>query len=753
MSSGVAVYRAVDEGDDFVIVDFNRAGQRIEGTAKAEVVGKRVTEVFPCVREFGLLDVFRRVWRTGSPEQHPVSFYKDERTAGWRENFVYRLPSGEVVAVYDDVTERRQAEERLRVNEERFRSLVESCGEGIVAYDTELRFTLWNSFMERLSGMPREQVLGRVCSEVFPFLEEVGEVDAWRAAVQGRSTVLSEMPFDLPEKGAQGYFESSHFPLLDSEGRVVGGMGVIRDITERKRAEEEIHRAKESAEAASRAKSEFVANMSHELRTPMSGVIGGARLLLDTQLDEEQRHLAELVCMGGEAQLAVINDVLDFSKIEAGKLTIEAYPFDLAVAVQDVTSLLMSETERKKIKLSARCAPDVPRHVVGDAGRIGQVLTNLVGNAVKFTKEGEVKVTVTCEGQGPEATRFRLTVEDTGIGIPEEKASQIFEKFSQVDGSTTRRYEGTGLGLAISKQLVELMGGEIGVRSRLGEGSAFWFTLDLPLAAEPVPARQEAGEVDAATPRVCAQSAPTRVLVAEDNILNQKVIAQMLEQFGCRVDVAATGKDALEMLRRFPYDLVLMDCMMPVMSGFEATVEIRKLEGEGSHTPIVAMTALAMEGDRDRCLAAGMDDYLSKPVTLERLRATVAKWGQVGKQRHGERHGRDLSLLDPGALEKLRGLDPSADDSFLDEIFNDFVENVTATLALLRQAAQAGDTTELERAANSIHGASEVIGARTLADLCERAAAHRQTDSPAQTSEWMDQLELEFRRVKDALVN
>jgi CheY-like chemotaxis protein/HPt (histidine-containing phosphotransfer) domain-containing protein len=217
--------------------------------------------------------------------------------------------------------------------------------------------------------------------------------------------------------------------------------------------------------------------------------------------------------------------------------------------------------------------------------------------------------------------------------------------------------------------------------------------------------------------------------------------------------VAATGKNALEMVRRFPYDLVFMDCMMPVMSGFEATVEIRRLEGEGPHTPIVAMTALAMEGDRDRCLAAGMDDYLSKPVTLERLRATVTKWGQAGKSQDEKGHGRDTSLLDPAALAKLRGLDPSADDAFLEEIFNDFVENVTATLALLREAARAGDTTGLARAANSIHGASGVIGARTLVDLCERARALGEADSPAQTSEWIDQLELEFRRVKDALAS
>ena len=398
-----------------------------------------------------------------------------------------------------------------------------------------------------------------------------------------------------------------------------------------RRSEEALRAANRAAEhknreleSATRAKSEFLANMSHEIRTPINGVIGMAGLLQGTALNEEQRDLTDNISRSADALLSIINDILDFSKVEAGKMELEILDFDLRLLMHDTYKTLVFSAKAKNIDLVFEKNGELTHSLKGDPGRIRQVLTNLIGNAVKFTQKGNVTVRMSIASEGKSRSRVRFEVQDTGIGIPKEAHARLFTAFTQADSSTTRRFGGTGLGLSISKQLVDLMKGEIGVESEKGKGSTFWFSIPLEHGAE-IKASDSQVKEAALVPVV--QLKGKRILLAEDNIVNQKVAVKQLARLGIHADAVANGIEAIASLRSVPYDLVLMDCQMPEMDGYEAT---RMIRAETAHAfskiPVIAMTANAINGDKERCLEAGMNDYLSKPVRPDELTQILLKW-------------------------------------------------------------------------------------------------------------------------------
>jgi len=801
-----------------------------------------------------------------------------------------------------DLAKRREAEDTLRESEEKSRYVIDSAADAIVSIDAEGVIREFNRAAERLFGYTAAQMVGESLTRLIPerfrdahraglrrFLES-GErrLPSWRnLELVGLTQDGRELPLEVS------------FSRFEARGRSFF-TGVLRDVTQRKQVEAELAAARDRAVEASRLKSEFLARMSHEIRTPMNGIIGMTGLLLDTELTGGQRHHAETVRKSADALLAIINDILDFSKIEAGRLRLEPVSFDIMVAVEEVGELLSSAAAEKGLDLIIRIAPDVPRHVVGDPGRIRQILINLASNAIKFTATGHVLLNLELEESGAGEALLRVEVSDTGIGIAEDRIEHIFDKFTQVDASSTRRYGGTGLGLAISRELVNLMGGTLRVTSRLGQGSTFTVRMRLAIAAgtshalasapelsgvrvlivddnainrqvlserlaswrmrahdvasaaaaltalraaaaagdpyglvltdfempdgngetlaravradavlrgvpmvlltsvdqpegaedvraagfgaylvKPVRAsllmdalltvwgarlEGEGGEMVTQTTLMARRSERgrvdlgpgalphARVLLVEDNAVNQQVATAILEQLGARVDVAADGKEALEQVALLPYDLIFMDCEMPEMDGYAATAEIRRREDGARRIPIVAMTAHAMEGDREQCLAAGMDDYITKPVSPAAIGAVVRRWVRPsGAGKAAGPAGTQPAALDAARIAQLRATFGRGSGAPFRRLVEAFLGDTGARLGELRQCLNRKDAAMVRRLAHTLRGSCLNLGAVRMTEVAsalERVSA--QGDGAA--AALVDQLEAEFRRAESALV-
>ena len=922
MLDGVTIQSAVRD-EQGRIVDFrvdyaNSAIGIISGTAGSLQAGRTLLELFPAHRTNGLFDAYVNVVETGAPFASEAFHYVDDDAEDGPLDQVLdlraaRIGDGYVLSVRD-VTERMEAEQVLVEQRALLEALMDNTPDHIYFKDVNSRFTLISKTTAESFGLhDPSEAIGK--SDFDFFTEE----HARPAFEDEQAIIRTGVPIvDLEERetrrdGRETWASTTKLPRRDREGNIVGTFGISRDITERKRAEQELQglnaalegamaRAVElaaEADAANAAKSDFLANMSHEIRTPMNGVIGMVGLLLDTDLDEDQRHYAETVRRSGESLLDLLNDILDFSKIEAGAVELEMLDFDLRALLDDFATMPAMRAHEKGLEFICAASPDVPAYLVGDPGRLRQVLLNLAGNAMKFTHQGEIAVRASLVAETEANVVVRFSIKDTGIGIAPDKQARIFEKFTQADASTTRRYGGTGLGLAISKRLVELMGGEIGLNSEEGRGSEFWFTVRLARQAESehpaVPAADLSGahilvvddnatnrEVltvqlrawgarpgeatdgpsallalararDAGDPFAAAildmqmpgmdgmtlaraikadetlmdirlvllaslgqrgdarrmeeigfsaylmkparQSdlfdslstilagslvgRPTRrivtrhgaremrrgalrILLAEDNATNQQVALGILKKLGLRADAVADGAEAIRSLETVPYSLVLMDVQMPEMDGFEATHRIRDPESAvlDHAVPIIAMTAHAMQGDRERCLEAGMNDYVTKPISPEALAAALDRWlprdeanpaapAQVAQPPVApvEAAGSKPPVFDSaGIMDRLMG------DSDLARIVVDgFLEDAPRLIAALRTALDAGDAAAAIRGAHTIRGASATVGGEALRGVAWEMEKAGVAGDLAAVAARLPELESELARLRKAM--
>jgi PAS domain S-box-containing protein len=506
----------------------------------------------------------------------------------------------------------------------------------------------------------------------------------------------------------------------------------LATVAERERATQQLAEARDAAMQASRLKSEFVAMMSHEIRTPMNGVIGLNDLLLRSDLDDYQRRLATGVQTAGRSLLGVINDILDFSKIEAGQLELESLEFDLEGVVDQTLTVLSGVAADKELHITTRIDPELPPRLVGDPTRLGQVVSNLVSNAVKFTHAGRIDISATVTASNTDDVEVTVEVADTGVGIPAEVREHLFEPFRQADASTTRTFGGTGLGLAICHQLVAAMGGRIGVTSEPGRGSTFWFTVPFGRGTGTGALTGPSGPVRTAGGRAGERG---RILVVEDNDINQLVALGLLEALGYAAVVVDNGLDAVAEVQGgrtgAGYDAVLMDIQMPGMDGYAAARRIREVEPEGRRTPIIAMTASAMQGERERCLAAGMDDYLSKPVASHRLEHVLGRFlgGTAGVLPVDEVTAQppEHSVLDVSRLEELDALGDGA-AALVTRAIRNFIANAPETLAELERSHRDHDCEQVAARAHRLKGSAWNLGALRVGSLCERLEVEARSD-------------------------
>jgi PAS domain S-box-containing protein len=685
---------------------------RVLGYLPAELAGKHYLElVHPDHRVRVQEHLRRQYWqRSASSYDEFAAVARDGRALWIGQNVQLMVEGGRVEgfqAVARDLTQRKAAEEALEQERRQLRDIVTHAPVAMAILDREERWLAHSQEWLRFPRMPEK------------YREAVAR------ALQGEVVARDEdtVAFD---DGARMFVRWSVHPWRHSSGEVAGVVVSIQNI-------DVLVKAREAALDAARVKSEFVTNVSHELRTPLNGVIGMTGLLLSTPLDDAQKEYARTIERSARDLLAIIDEILAFARAESGLLELDAIDFDLRALVGEVEGAFAEAASDKGVELACLVEDAVPYGLRGDAMRLREVLSHVVGNAVKFTTEGTVVLRASLAGAGPGEAVVRFDVTDTGIGVSPEAQERLFRPFSQADGSASRKHGGTGLGLALSKRLVGAMGGEIGARSQPGQGSTFWFTARFVR-------REESGRAVAAVSAAERMERPL-ILVVEDTVVNQKVTVAMLENLGYQAEVAVNGLEAVEACSRAAYDAVLMDCQMPGMDGFKAAAWIRQREGPQRRVPIIALTAGVMQGDRERCLAAGMDDYLGKPARLQTLDSTLRKW----IPRMGERPVPAPVASGLPAEHPLRVLQHQGRGELVREIIDLFLESTPQRLEQMREARLKGDTASLFSLAHSLKGAAVQLGAWGMAELCQQIQTLGRAGSMAETGDLLYRLEAEFQ--------
>lgn len=611
VSSGVAVYEARDDGNDFVFSDFNKSAEKIDKIGKNDIIGKSVQECLPGVKKFGLFEVFQRVWKTGQPEHHPVSMYEDERIVGWRNNYVFKLPGGEIVAVYDDVTREKQSEEKLKLV---FKA-IEQNPATVVFTDRDARIEYVNPKFTDLTGYSAKEAIGKN-----PKIMQSGQMprefyeELWQTILAGKEW---QGEFLNKKKNGELYWErASISPIIDDHGGITNFVAVKEDITEKKKLWDELVTAKKKAEESDRLKSCFLANISHEIRTPMNGILGFSKLLKEPRLSgKEKEQYIELIHESGKRMLSIINNLIDISRIETGDMSLYPGTTSINEVVENIHASFNKQAQDKGLSFSCKVGLSAKDSViVTDKARLSQILSHLVGNALKYTNEGSVDF-----GYKKNSETLEFYVRDTGIGIPQEHQSKVFERFRQVSLDATRDHDGAGLGLSLGKKIVEMLGGTMWLHSSPGKGSSFYFTVPYTgFQDEKAQAKKDKEEGQSPFP------AGFTILVVDDDLISRLLLKGVLSGQGVKVILAENGKKAVEKVEEEPdIRVVLMDMKMPVMNGYEATSRIKQIR---PNLPVIAQTAFADPDERKTAMDAGCNVVLPKPINSEELLAEVMRY-------------------------------------------------------------------------------------------------------------------------------
>jgi PAS domain S-box-containing protein len=644
---------------------------------------------------------------------------------------------------------RQQAEESRLETEAIYHSLVENLPISLFRKDLEGRFIYANEpFCEKL-GYRLEEIVGRTDYDFFP-AELAEKYRANDRAVADSGHVFEDIERHRSPKGEDLYVHVLKAPVVDVNGNVTGVQALFWDVTMRKRAENQLQFAKDAAEAASRAKSDFLANVSHEIRTPMNAIIGMSELVLDTELEKLQREYIRIVRDSAESLLLIINDVLDFSKIEANKIALHSSPFNAHHCLRDAVISLQVEARKKDVSLTSEIADSVPKYVRGDSVRLRQVLLNLLGNALKFTPpEGSVRLKVDCSRPTEDTCRLDFSVIDTGIGIPPAKQKLIFDAFEQADTSTTRQFGGTGLGLAISSRLVGLMGGSIRLESEVGKGSHFGFELDFQLSSD---SEVQAEKKLLAFPTTSLR--PLKVLLAEDSPTNQTLAVAILRKGGHQTVVASNGLEAVEFVSNQEFDVVLMDVQMPEMDGIAAAKAIRTEEAKkcAKAIPIIALTAHVMEEDRRRCTEAGMDGYLSKPLRPTELQRELARLleddGEAGTEAVESERPEAVADSDDSLVDWVHARKSTLDDDdLLNDVISAVLEELPDLIGSLDTALAAFAYKDVYRMAHTVKGALRTFGAVFPMSQCEKIESLARSEDLSSVGESVETLKRAVDRV------